>query len=385
MILGNKNNYADALQRALTNGTEEEQQQAWNDFSNAIVEEIKADAEIYAQTGDKNILAQRGYRQLTSAEEKFYDKFIEASKMRNIQQAVTTLKDLNDNQLMPETIIEDVYRDLVEEHPLLGKVNFQSVAYATKVIMNDHTAQSAVWGEIDAEITKEITSAFKMLELTQNKLSAYAVIPMGLLDLGKTFLDAYIRTILKDAIAVALEEAIVKGDGNGKPIGLMMKLTGAVDGVHSMKTPIDVTDFGVKSMGTLIAQLAKNEKEQNRKVGALTLICNANDYYTLVAPAVRVQNMSGAYVDNFAFPMEIVISEAVPTGQAVMAMLDNYFVGVGFPKDGTIEFSDEYKFLEDQRTYKIKTYAVGRAIDENSALVLNISGLTEATIAVKQK
>lgn len=385
MVLGNKNNYADALQRALTNGTEEEQQQAWNDFSNAIVEEIKADAEIYAQTGDKNILAQRGYRQLTSAEEKFYDKFIEASKMRNIQMAVTTLKDLNDNELMPETIIEDVYRDLVEEHPLLAKVNFQSVAYATKVIMNDHTKQSAVWGEIDAEITKEITSAFKILEMSQNKLSAFAVIPMGLLDLGKTFLDAYIRTILKDAIATALEEAIVNGDGNGKPIGLMKKLTGALDNVHQDKEAIAVTDFGVKSMGGLIAKLAKNEKGKNRRVSALTLICNANDYYTLVAPAVRVQNMSGAYVDNFAFPMEIVISEAVPTGKAVMAMLDNYFVGVGFPKDGVIEFSDEYKFLEDQRTYKIKTYAVGRAIDENSALLLDISGLTEAFITTKTK
>ena len=113
MRLGNKNNYTDALQRALTNGTQEEQQQAWNDFSNAIVEEIKADAQIYAQTGDKNILAQRGYRQLTSAEEKFYNKFIEASKCRNIQQAVTTLTSLTSNDLMPDTIIEDDYRDLV--------------------------------------------------------------------------------------------------------------------------------------------------------------------------------------------------------------------------------------------------------------------------------
>ena len=385
MILGNKNNYADALQRALTNGTEEEQQQAWNDFSNAIVEEIKADAEIYAQTGDKNILAQRGYRQLTSAEEKFYDKFIKASKMRNVQQAVTSLTALTTNELMPETIIEDVYRDLVAEHPLLGKVSFQSVAYATKVIMNDHTAQAAVWGEIDAEIAKEITSAFKMLELTQNKLSAFAIIPMGLLDLGPTFLDAYIRAILKDAIAVALEEAIVKGDGNGKPVGLMMKLTGAVDGVHAMKDAVTVTDFDVKSMGALIAKMAKNEKGQNRAVGKLTLICNANDYYTLVAPAVRVQNMSGAYVDNFAFPMEVVTSEAVPANKAVMAILGNYFVGVGFPKEGSIEFSDEYKFLEDQRTYKIKTYGVGRAICENDALVLDISALEPAVIAVKQK
>ena len=385
MILGNENKYAKQLQVALTSGSEEEQQQAWEDFSNSIVESIKADAEIYAQTGDKNILAQRGYRQLTSAEERFYDKFIEASKMRNVQMAVTTLKDLKDNELMPETIIEDVYRDLVAEHPLLAKVQFQSVAYATKVIMNDHSAQSAVWGEIDAEITKEIKSAFKMLEMTQNKLSAFAVIPMGLLDLGKTFLDAYIRAILKDAIAVALEEAIVKGDGKGKPVGLMKKLTGALDGVHQDKEAIAVTDFGVKSMGELIAKMAKNEKGQNRKVGDLTLIVNANDYYTKVAPAVRVQNMAGAYVDNFAFPMEVIISEAVPAGKAVMAMLDNYFVGVGFPKEGVIEFSDEYKFLEDQRTYKIKTYAVGRAIDENSALVLDISGLTEAVIAVKQK
>ena len=121
----------------------------------------------------------------------------------------------------------------------------------------------------------------------------------------------------------------VKGDGKGKPIGLMKKLTGAVDGVYQDKTALSVTDFGVKSMGALIAKLAKNEKGQNRAVSKLTLICNANDYYTLVAPAVRVQNMSGAYVDNFAFPMEVVMSEAVPTGKAVMAMLDNYFVGVG--------------------------------------------------------
>ena len=152
-----------------------------------------------------------------------------------------------------------------------------------------------------------------------------------------------------------------------------------------MIVAIAVTDFGVKSMGALIAKMAKNEKGVNRAVGKLTLICNANDYYTLVAPAVRVQNMAGAYVDNFAFPMEVVISEAVPTGKAVMAMLDNYFLGMGFPKDGAIEFSDEYKFLEDQRTYKIKTYGAGRAICENDALVLDISGLEEATIAVKNK
>lgn len=330
---------------------------------------------------DKTILAQRGYRSLTHAEEKYYEALITASKCRNVQQAVTTLGDLN--EVMPETIIDQVMKDLVEEHPLLTKVHFQNAKYATKIIINDHSRQNAVWGEIDAEITKEITSAFKVLNLAQNKLSAFAVIPMGLLEMGPTFLDSYIRTILKDAIACGLEEAIVKGDGDGKPVGLMMKLTGAVDGVHQAKEAIAVTDFGVKSMGSLIARMAKTEKGQNRPVGKLSLICNANDYYTLVAPAVRVQNMSGAYVDNFAFPMEVIISEAVETGKAILADLNNYFVGVGFAKEGVIEFSDEAQFVADKRVYKVKTYANGRAIDENSALLLDISGLQPAVITVK--
>jgi HK97 family phage major capsid protein len=379
MKLGN--NRAKELQLALQGENEAEIQQAWTNFSDSIVDEIRND--YMESVNDKNILAQRGYRNLTNAEEKYYNALITASKSRNVQQAATTLADLTDNGLMPETIIDQVLKDVVAEHPILAKVNFQYAKYATKIIMNDHSKQNAVWGEIDAEITKEITSAFKVLSLAQNKLSAFAVIPMGLLDMGPTFLDGYIRTILKDAIACGLEEAIIKGDGDGKPVGLMMKLTGAVDGVHQAKEAVAVTDFGVKSMGALIARMAKNEKGQNRPVGHLSLICNANDYYTLVAPAVRVQNMSGAYVDNFAFPMEVVISEEVEAGKAILADLNKYFVGIGFAKEGVIEFSDEAQFLADKRVYKIKTYANGRAMDENSALLLDISGLQPAVITVK--
>lgn len=380
MKLG-KNNYAMNLQTALQSNNEAEIQQAWNAFSDSIVEEIRNDYMESVQ--DKNILAQRGYRQLTTAEQKYYDALITASKCRNAQQAVTTLADLTANDMMPESIIDQVMKDLVEEHPILTKVNFQNAKYATKIIMNNHAKQNAVWGEVDAEIEKEITSQFKVLNLAQNKLSAFAVVPMGLIDMGATFLDGYIRTILKDAIACGLEDAIVNGDGDGKPVGLMKKLTGAVDGVHQDKTAQSVESFDVASMGALIAQMAKTENGKNRPVGKLSLICNANDYYTLVAPAVRVQNFAGAYVDNFAFPMDVVISESVPAGKAILADLNNYYIGVGFAKDGVIEFSDEYKFLEDQRTYKIKTYANGRALDENSAIVLNISGLKPAAITVK--
>jgi hypothetical protein len=50
-----------------------------------------------------------------------------------------------------------------------------------------------------------------------------------------------------------------------------------------------------------------------------------------------------------------------------------YFLGVGGKRG--IQFSDDYKFLEDKRYYKIVAYANGRAKDNNSFLRLDISGL----------
>ena len=382
MKLGN-NGYATELQKALMGEDVEAQIKAWENFSNEIVAEIRQDVEMYAKNQDKEILVARGYRMLTSAEEKYYNNLVKASKCRNVQQAVTTLEELQSNELMPESIIDRIMEDLVEDHPLLGKIQFQAVKYATKVIMNDHSRQLAAWGEIDAEIQKEITSAFKVLDMVQNKLSAYAVIPLGFLDMDVTFLDAYIRRILTEAIACGLEEAIVKGDGNGKPVGMSKKLAGAVDGVHADKEAIAVTEFSVKEMGALIAGMSKDEKGKARKVGQLTLVVNSATYYGKVAPATKVMNTAGAYVDVLPFAMDIVISEYVDDNKAILVDLDRYFAGIGF--ESGVQFSDEAQFLADKRVYKVKAYAVGRAIDENSALLLDVSGLEEAFINVKQK
>lgn len=51
-------------------------------------------------------------------------------------------------------------------------------------------------------------------------------------------------------------------------------------------------------------------------------------------------------------------------------------------KDGRIEYSDHYQFLEDDRVYMIKLYANGFPMDNNAFLVLDISGLRPATLPV---
>ena len=267
--------------QAIAGGNQKEIQEAWQNFHASVVEQIREDMELYNQTNDKQVLMQRGYRQLTAEETKFYQKVIEAASSTNPQQKLVEIigTDL-ESDVMPTTILEDVYRDLEENHPLLSIINFQYTGYATKWVLNDHTVQTAVWGQITAEITKEITSGFRVIDITQNKLSAYAMIERGMLDLGPTFLDAYIRRVLYEALANGLEYGIVKGTGKNEPIGLMKDIHEGVSvssGVYPDKTAARVLRSLPTSRPHLTASSSASSPRPRKAVSASSAIlrCSA--------------------------------------------------------------------------------------------------------------
>ncbi len=375
-----------AMQSALMSGDEEAGKQAWQQFLDSVVQTVKEDYEMFET--DKRVLVQRGYRQLTKKEEEFYQKMIKAGKSADPKQEFTDL--LSTESAMPETIIEDVYRELTEQHPLLSRIKFQNVKYLTRWILNDHSKQSAAWGEINSEIAKEITSSFKTIDVNVCKLSAFAVIPKDMLDLGPIFLDNYIRTILREALYCALEKAVLKGSGKSEPTGLNRDIHKGVDfnseTGYPKKTAIKITSFLPKEYGGVLARLAVTETGRMRTFDRVTLVCNQVDYLTKVMPATTVMNMNGTYSTNlFPFPTDVVRSNELDTGEAILFLPEEYFFGLGGSKDGTIEFTDEYKFLEDQRVFKIKLHGNGRAFDNTVAIVLDISALDQAYITVLNK
>lgn len=405
-----------ALQAAFNaeDTTPEVMQGAFEQFAQAIAATVQADFE--SANGDRNILAQRGFRQLTAEENKYYQALIEAGKSKN---PVQTYAGLLSDKVMPTTIIEDVYKDLIAEHPLLAKINFQSVQYLTRWILNDHSVQTAVWGAVNSQIAQQITSAFRVVEITQCKLSAYAVIEKDMLDLGPVFLDNYIRTFMKEALAVALEDAIVTGNGLNMPIGLDRDIHQGVSVSSStgypQKTAVALTSFMPKEYGAVLAELCETEAWYTadatgvitpastaantdgtpkpgytkhggamRSFDEVTLICNQKDYLSKVMPATTVLNAAGAFTNNiFPFPTDVVRSNRVPTGKAILCLPEEYFFGIGSSKEGTLEYSDDYHFLEDQRVFKIKMHGYGKAWDNTVAILLDISNLVEAYVYVK--
>ncbi len=340
-----------------------------------IHDQIVNEAEAMKNVSDATILAQRGVRQLTSEERNFYTNLIDKMKATGSTNPMNALT--NADKTFPLTIITQVMEDMKQEHPLLAAVDTAAVTGLTKILLNADGGDNAAWGALESAITKEIDSAFKEIDMTQNKLSAWMPISIDMLELGANWLDSYIRTCLSEALAIGFENAIVTGTGKDMPIGMDRQVQDdvtIVGGVYPQKDAIEVTDLKPASYGALVAQLAVNEQGKSRAVRDLILVCNPQDYYKIVLPATTIMTPDGKYVnDVLPYPTKIIPSVACAADEAILGMGKRYFLGVGGKRG--IQFSDDYKFLEDKRYYKIVAYANGRAKDNNSFLRLDISGL----------
>lgn len=331
---------------------------------------------------DSRVLAARGVRQLTSKELDYYNKLSQALKSRNPRQALTDL-----DVVMPETVIDSVFENLQTEHPLLSRINFISTNAAIKFLYNTNGYQEAQWGQLCDEIVKELVSGFKEIDTGLFKLSAFMPVCKAMLDLGPQWLDNYVRQVLYEAFSNGLEAAIVNGDGNDKPIGMTRQVGDSVSvsgGVYPLKESIKVTDLSPATLGNLISLMAVDPNGKFRRVTDLILVVSPQDYFQRIMPATTIMAPDGTFRnDVLPYPVTIIQSAALDNGEAVLGMGYRYFAAVGSSPSGNIEYSDHYRFLEDERIYLIKGYANGLPLDNNSFLRLDVSGLQPAVLKVQ--
>lgn len=373
-----KEEFRDKIKQALEDGNTEEFSQAFTDYMAEIEQAVIREAKGIVAIQDSNILATRGVRQLTSKEREFYQKVIKA-----MQEGPNSVNNLD--VVMPETVINEVFDDLKAEHELLSVIDFKNVTGLTRFLVNTNVRQLAHWGPLNSEITKELESGFKDIQLGQNKLSAYMLVSQDMLDLGPVWLDRYVREVMYEALAFGLENAIIQGTGKNMPIGMIRDLKGAVvDGEYPEKTAVKVTDLEPVTYGDILADLAKNEKGFTRVVRNLIMVVNPVDYFRKVMPATTIRRPDGTYAnDVLPYPTRVIQSTEIPEGKAVIGMAKQYWMGMGLVKNGKIEHSDEYKFLEDYRAYKIRFLGHGQPKDNNDFIVLDISELQPLIQKVK--
>lgn len=374
-----KNDFKEKLVQAFNSTDPDSIVNAFTDFAESVQQNVLN--EFYKNEADMPSTS-KSTRQLTPKEKNFYQKLINGMKSNNPTQAFTGL-----DTAFPQTIIDNVIEDIKAEHPLLDNINFVNTTILTKILVNKQGTQLATWGPINSQITTELSGAIGKIDLTICKLTAFMPISKDMLDAGPEWIDAYVRSTLSEAIALALETAIITGTGKDMPIGMDRDISDNVsvtDGVYPKKTAITITDLSPLTYGSILSKLAQAPNNKTRTIKNLLFIVNPVDYFSKVMPGTTVLTANGTYANNlFPYPTTVIQSVAVDQGKVIFGIGDKYFMGIGpGAKGGNIEYSDQVHFLEDERVYLTKMFGNGRALDNNAFILADISGLTPAAIQV---
>ena len=370
---------ADALQNNDVEGAAD----ALQSFQNSVAERIEAEFEQYKNVTDMGVLQQRGLRVLTSEENDFYQKFIEAVKMED-NHGIGNL-----TNALPVTIVDRVIEDMQKEHPLLSAITLQNAYGQTKLVMNAIQMSGLLgkWGQITSAITQEVAGNIKTVDVTTSKYTAFFLIPKDFVKFNFGFapmwVDQYIRIVLAEVVANGLERTIISGNGKDQFIGMTMDISSTNNGAYSQKEAVALADWDA-AYRDIIAGLAIDSNGDYRNIPEVLLVVNPIDYIKKLRRAKKTSiDVDVLDMINSSYPTRVVTSVFMPVGKAAVGIAKNYFAGINGGNSGTIEYSDEYQFLEDNRVYTVREYGHGQPIDNTSFAYLDISDVAPYGLPVE--
>ena len=349
------------------NATAEQQAEAFENYFNALQSDVTSAVtkQVHSDLTDRSILQNRGQNVLTSEETKFFNAVVEEGGF-------------TDESILPETTQERVFEDLVKEHPLLNVIGLRDLGAVTKFIYSDPTKAFA-WKELFGDISGQVNAAFTSEKIGQLKLTAFAVIPNDMLDLGPTWIERYVRTLLVESYSVGLEYGFVNGRGptQQEPIGLLKDVdpdSGAVtDKTSSGKLTFAPSKYGEVVAGELynvVKALSTNAKNEARKVaGKIVMVVNPMDAIG-VQFRNTIQTANGQWVTALPYNVQVVESEEIPVGKALFFVKEQYLAVIagGYK----LKKFDQTFAMEDATLYTIKQFANGRPKDNKAALLYDL-------------
>lgn len=317
---------------------------------------------------DEDYRKSLGLHVLSKEETEFYEKF------RDIKQEITAQQ----IDILPTSIVDRTLDDVKSASDVLSLVKF-APADVKKWIVAEHSGQ-AVWGDLTAAITGELSATFGALNIEQHKLTVYLVIPKAIRDLALPFVDRYFTAILAEAMQDGLVKGYLEGDGKTGPIGIMKQIeTFKGDGTADDKTPLTtITKFSPKGLAEVRKTLSNNGL---RTVSELHLICNPLDEAEYVDPALYGEALTGGYRNTSFMPIVKHVDANCPKGKAVFTIPGVYVMGATSVQ---MNEYDQTKAMDDADVIIGKCYANGRAVDDNCAVVFDVTKLVEYVLPVTQ-
>ena len=331
-----------------------------------LIQQVVAEAE--RANHDAEFKKQLGLRSLSQEEKKFYEGF------KDIKQSITA----NQIDIIPTEIIDRTLDDVKKASPILKLVNM-APANVKKWIVASHSG-TAVWGMLTDEVKGELSAEVTALNIEIHMLSAYLVIPKAIRELSLEFVDRYFMAILSEAMQDGLVKGYLDGDGKTGPIGIFRQIgTTNGDGTQKAKTvSTKITKFSPKGLAEVRKTLTNDGK---RVVSKLYLICNPADEAEYVDPCMYGEALTGGYVNKSFIEIEKIVDANCPKGKAAFTIEGYYTMGTTGVR---VNEYDQTKAMENADLIIATCFANGRAVDDNVAVIFDVTKLEEYVLPITQ-
>ena len=330
-------------------------------YSDLADQIIKESANAQADADYKKSLGLRS--SFTEKERNFYKMIKDGPKA---YQSVTATQ----SDIIPEELIDRTLADITDETDILSLINFAPAG--VKKWLFGSFGGTYSWGALTDAITSEVTATLTDASMDVFKLSAFLVIPKGIRDLEIGYVDKYVRAVLNKVMQNGIANGFLYGDGKTAPIGITKQISAVEsDGTHTAKVAVSVTKLSPAGLKAALKVLVHSGK---RKVGTVYLICNPMDEVEYVNPALYGDTASGGFVNKAGVPLTVISNTNVTAGTAILTLAGVYTMG--FSGVNIMDYK-ETKALEDADVMIGKLYANGRADDDDTAVVFDVTKLKE--------
>ncbi len=339
------------------------------DTPTETAEEERQDAPVKAERA-KEIKTMKRWKEMGYEER---DAFVKTEEMQSflgeVRNAIKEKRAIsNIGYLIPDNFL-GLLRQTVDDYAaLVGTVDKRSIKGTGRLVI-EGAIPEAVWTEACANLN-ELDLGFSKVEVDGYKVGGYFKVCNANLEDSDIALASELITALGQAIAFALDKAILFGTGTKMPVGIVTALKAVTGTPNVISHAASVT--GKDLIEALIADTMKISSSYSK--GSLTWVMNTKTYLAIKIAMLNV-NANGLYVAGDELPIiggKVITLDFMPDNVIVGGHFDLYLLA---ERAGVEISTSEHAFwLADQTGFKGTARYDGKVLKNDAFVAIGING-----------
>ena len=257
-----------------------------------------------------------------------------------VREAVLNKRALTGTDLViPQTVLDRIQPLISDYSNLYREVDVIQLNGTARAIV-DGARPEAIWMEM-CDPVEELAGAFEAVELDGFKVGGFIPVCNAILEDSMLDLASYVERTIAEAIAKAIDKAIMNGTGTKQPEGIVPNI------VVGNKTTGETLAEILPSLG-----LVDTGEDQ---VGEIIAVMQRKTYYEKILPQTIATTDTGKQVvqgvnDPNIAGLRVVFSNYAPANKIILGDFKQYVLGER--KGITLASSTDVRFIEDQTVFK---------------------------------